>query len=223
MIAVPTRFVAAGVELVETIAGRMLEEMIPPCDEPFAVGPDLDVTFQPWQTVAPAGGPGGLAWRDDGPGNPHAGVRAVVCGAGSGDRARWPQAVIECITAGRGAYFLCSHETGRLAQRARAAWPSLVTVPMGDAAVQVLVKAGLATAEDEHEHLWFSVRRFLDDRAEAQLLHEPGHVAMSKGDIVWIDRQSVSDWTVVTPEARFGPAQVEAMDRALNPTRKTSR
>ncbi len=228
MIAVPTRFVSAGVELVETIAGRMLEEMLPPSDEPFAVGPDLDVIFQPWQTVAPADGLGGLAWRDDDPGNRHAGVRAVVCGAGSdvADRARWPQAVVECITAGRGAYFLCSHETGRLARRARAAWPKLVTVPLGDAAaaMQVLVKVGLAAddAQDEREHLWFSVRRFLDDGAEAQLLLERCRVAMSKGDVVWIDRQSVSDWTVVTPEGRFGPAQVEAMARALNPTQETA-
>jgi len=227
MIAVPKRFVPAGVELVETIAGRMLEEMLPPSDEPFAVGPDLDVTFQPWRTVAPADGPGGLVSRDDGPGNPHTGVRAVVCGAGSevADRARWPQVAIECITTGRGAYFLCSHETSRLARRARAAWPKLVTVPLP--AVQVLVKAGLAVddTEDEHEHLWFSVRRFRDNRAEAQLLHEPGRVAMSKGDVVWIDRQSVSDWTVITPERRFGPAQVDAMEHAFatpKPTQETA-
>ena len=94
-------------------------------------------------------------------------------------------------------------------------------------AVQVLVKAGIAAddAEDEHEHLWFSVRRFRDNRAEAQLLHEPGRVAMSKGDVVWIDRQSVSDWTVVTPERRFGPAQADAMEHAFatpRPTRETA-
>ena len=68
------------------------------------------------------------------------------------------------------------------------AWPTLLRVPVGDAAptVQVLVKAGLAAddAQDEREHLWFSVRRFLADRAEAQPLHEPGRVARRKGDVI---------------------------------------
>ncbi len=225
MLEVPCPLVRAGVELLDTIAGRMFETMLPPPGEPFAIGPDLDVTFRPWQDVAPAvaDGPGGMAARTDDPNdpdNPHMGVRAVVCGT----------EVLQRIAAGDGAYFLSSYETNRLAQRARAAWPALTAIglpPAGatDAAptVQVLVKAGLGAdgAEDEREHLWFSVRRFEAERAEAELLHEPVRVALTVGDVVWIEREVVSDWTVVTPAGRFGPAEADAMARAvvsLNPS-----
>ncbi len=207
MLEVPGPLVRAGVELLDTIAGRMFETMLPPPGEPFAIGPDLDVTFQPWQDAAPAveNGPGGMAWRTETPDNEHIGVRAVVRAAG----------VLERIAAGDGAYFLSSHETNRLAGRARAAWPALVTVPLP--AVRVLLKAGLTLdgTDDEREHLWFAVRCFQDDRAEAELLHEPMNVAMNKGDVVWIDRHDVSDWTVVTPEGRFGPAQADEMTRVV--------
>ncbi len=219
MLDVPDTLVPVAVQLLDTIAGRMLEVMIPPPGEPYAIGPGLDVTFRPWQEVAPdvADGPGGMAARTDDPDNPHdahMGVRAVVCGA----------EVLQRIAAGDGAYFLSSHETNRLARRARAAWPTLTAIglpPVGatDAAptVQVLVKAGLGAdgADDEREHLWFAVRRFEAERAEAELLHEPMHIALAVGDVVWIEREVVSDWTVVTPAARFGPAEAEAMARAV--------
>ncbi len=216
MLEVPDSLVPGAVQLLDTIAGRMLEVMLPPPGEPFAIGPDLDVTFRPWQDVAPAvgDGPGGMAARTDDPNNPHVGVRAVVCGA----------EVLQRIAAGDGAYFLSSHETNRLARRARAAWPALTAIglpPAGatDAAptVQVLVKAGLGTdgAEDEREHLWFAVRRFEAERAEAELLHQPRRIALTVGDVVWIERAVVSDWTVVTPAGRFGPGQAEAMARAV--------
>ena len=206
MVEVPDDLVPVAVRLLDTIAGRMLEEMIPPPGEPFAIGPDLDVTFRPSQEVAPD-------LLDD----LHAGVRAVVCGA----------EVLQRIAAGDGAYFLSSHETTRLARRARAAWPTLTAIGLPAAgatddapAVRVLVKAGLGADgadgfQDEREHLWFAVRRFEADRAEAELLHEPVHVALTVGDVVWIEREVVSDWTVVTPTGRFGPAEAEAMARAV--------
>lgn len=219
MLEVPDSLVPTAVQLLDTIAGRMLEVMLPPPGEPFAIGPDLDVTFRPWQDVAPAvaDGPGGMAARTDDPNdpdNPHTGVRAVVCGT----------EVLQRIAAGDGAYFLSSHETNRLAQRARAAWPALTAIGLPaagatDAAptVQVLVKAGFGAdgAEDEREHLWFAVRRFEAERAEAELLHQPRRIALTVGDVVWIERAVVSDWTVVTPAGRFGPAQTEAMARAV--------
>ena len=228
MLDVPENLVPAAVQLLDTIAGRMLEVMIPPPGEPFAIGPDLDVTFRPWQKAAPevGDGPGGMAARRDDADdpnaaeNPHIGMRAVVCGT----------EVLQRIAAGDGAYFLSSHETDRLARRARAAWPSLTAIgvqPAGatDAAttVKVLVKAGLGAdgAEDQREHLWFAVRRFEAGRAEAELLHKPMRIAMAVGDVVWIEREIVSDWTVVTPAGRFGPAEAEAMTRAvasLNPS-----
>ena len=189
---VPVALVRAGVELLDTIAGRMLETMLPPPGEPYAVGPDLDVTFE--------------LRHDEDPDDPSiAVVIAVVRG----------ETVLDRIAAGDGAYFLSSHETDRIASQARAAWPALIAVPVP--AVEVLLKAGLTPdgIEDEREHLWFSVLRFQDDRAEAQLLHEPMSIAMKPGDVMWIERHSVSDWTVVTPEGRFGPAQVDEMTRIV--------
>ncbi len=123
--------------------------------------------------------------------------------------------VLERIAAGDGAYFLSSHETERLASQARAAWPALISVPVP--AVQVLLKVGLTPddTEDEREHLWFCVLQFQDNRAEVELLHEPMSVAMKPGDVVWIERDSVSDWTVVTPQGRFGPAQADEMTRVV--------
>jgi hypothetical protein len=189
---VPLTLVRTGVELLDTIAGRMLETMLPPPGEPFAVGPELDVTFE-------------LQSEKD-PDDPSVDVvLAVVHG----------QTVLERISAGDGAYFLSSHETDRLASQARAAWPALIAVPVP--AVQVLLKAGLTPndSEDDREHLWFSVLRFEDDRAEVELLHEPMSIAMKPGDVVWIDRGIVSDWTVVTPKGRFGPAQADEMTRVV--------
>jgi hypothetical protein len=189
---VPVALVRTGVELLDTIAGRMLETMLPPPGEPFAVGPDLDVTFE-------------LRNQED-PDDPSVNVvLAVVCA----------EAVLEQIAAGEGAYFLSSHETDRLASQARAAWPALLAVPVP--AVQVLLKAGLTPegTEDDREHLWFSVLRFDQDRAEVELLHEPMSIAMKPGDVVWIDRGSVSDWTVVTAQGRFGPAQADEMTRVV--------
>ncbi|TDJ59440.1 MAG: DUF2314 domain-containing protein [Planctomycetota bacterium] len=189
---VPVALVRAGVELLDTIAGRMLEMMLPPPGEPFAVGPDLDVTFE--------------LRHDQDPDDPSIDVVIAVVRS---------EAVLERIAAGDGAYFLSSHETDRLASQARAAWPALKAVPVP--AVQVLLKAGLKSdgTENDREHLWFSVLRFQDDRAEVELLHEPMSVAMKPGDVVWIERDSVSDWTVVTPQGRFGPAQADEMTRVV--------
>ena len=42
------------------------------------------------------------------------------------------------------------------------------------------------------------------DRAEAQLLNQPAHVGLRRGDVVWINRDELSDWSVETPQGRFG-------------------
>ncbi len=102
------------------------------------------------------------------------------------------------------------------------------------AAARFMIKAGLASAcrpegaevvvsagpvdgaEGEREHMWFVVQRFEAGRARGMLLNEPALVAgLRRGDVVWIDRDMVSDWSVITPEGAFGPDELEAMRLAL--------
>lgn len=242
MIEVPGRLAGTAGELLGTLACRMLEEMLPPPGEPFPVGPGLDVTLQPWQAVAPyvSEAPGGLADRADTNGgnvpHPHAGVRAVVCAVkpqGTYRKVwRWPRTVLERIDDGEGALFLSSYETERQAKLARRAWPQLAGAFEGLAPpllrvdseqdpetpwVRFLIKAGLtANGDDDREHLWFVVRRFDHDRAEGELLNEPSLArTLAPGDVTWIERDRVSDWSVVTPAGSFGPADASAMSQTL--------
>jgi hypothetical protein len=242
MIEVPIRYVDRAAELLAGLAGRMLEEGIPAPGEPFAAGPGLEVTFQPWQVVTRRLGdaPGGIEDRIGMPGDAHVGVRAVVCSAEyQGDRAEssWPREVLERIDRGEGSLFLSQHETHRLAERARGAWPRFVgafatvsprllavaaTPPadVDDTSVRFLVKAGLTkeTSGDEaaREHLWFVVRRCEGSRFQGELLNQPVLVtSLKRGDVTWIERQRVSDWSVVTPLGSYGPADLAAMTGAL--------
>jgi hypothetical protein len=236
MIEVPVRDVDAAAELLAGLAGRLLEEGAPAPGEPLAVGPGLEVVCQPWQAVAAEAGenPGGMADRVGAAGDEHAGARAVVCGAGPpGDRPSisWPRDVVRRIGSGEGTLFLSQHETQRLAERARAAWPRFVgafatasppRAEADDASVQFLVKAGLGGEASEaggappREHLWFAVRRCEEDRCQGELLNQPVLIeSLQRGDLTWIQRRLVSDWTVVTPLGSFGPGDREAMSVAL--------
>jgi hypothetical protein len=244
MIEVPVRYADRAAELLAGLAGRMLEEGVPGPGEPWAVGPGLEVALQPWPVVARSLGdvPGGMADRIGMPGDAHVGVRAVVCGAaGSGHQPEtpWPSQVLRRIDRGEGAFYLSRHETGRLAERARAAWPRFVgafttvspqllaadpaaPVDEDDSGVRFLVKAGLAqetsTAanEGEREHVWFVVRRCEESRFQGELLNQPVLVkALQRGDVTWIDRRRVSDWSVVTPLGSYGPGEVAEMSGAL--------
>jgi hypothetical protein len=247
MVDVPVRYADRAAELLGGLAGRLLEDGIPAPGAPFAVGPGLEVTLQPWQAVAPHLGdaPGGTADRIGMPGDAHVGVRAVVCGVerpGESPQTFWPQEVLRRIDRGEGSLFLSQHETRRLAARARTAWPrfagafatvspqllAVVSPPRDDVdddAVRFLVKAGLveetsgggsASGEGAREHLWFVVRRCEEGRFEGELLNRPVLVrSLKRGDVTWVDRTRVSDWSVVTPLGSYGPGEVKEMSGAL--------
>jgi uncharacterized protein YegJ (DUF2314 family) len=54
------------------------------------------------------------------------------------------------------------------------------------------------------------------DRAEGELINEPLHlVTPKKGDVIWVSKDQVSDWTVVTPEGQFEPHQTAALENAV--------
>ena len=181
-----------AVALLETIAGRLLETAPPTPGEPFAVGPDLEVTFD--------------RATDD---NTHAGVRAVVRGASR---------VLESVGEGRGAFYVSTRETQRQARLASRGWSELAGIfSTLHGLAQFFIKAGIRSAADgdQREHLWFALRRIEDDRAEAELINPPKLAALSKGDVVWLEREEVSDWTVATRVGSFGPAEVDALRRAV--------
>ena len=232
MLDVPPAHAAAADALLNTIAGRLLEEPVPAPGEPFPVAGDLAVTLQPWAAIAPSlaeGAPGALADRarnDDRDG----GVRAVVCAATPANKSwGWPHEVVCGIERGEGFLFLSRRSTERKARQARATWPQLLRGFASLAAsrwgrdgdpVRFALKAGLSRPDDpdgEREHLWFAVRRFDSDRAEAVLVNEPVLIkTLERGDVTWIGPEMISDWSVETPLGRFGPAEATAMGSALD-------
>lgn len=230
MLEVPQRSVRTAADLLEAIAARSLEADLPDPGEPFEIGPGIEVTFQKWEEVARylGGAPGGLCDRTDSRGD-HGGVRAVVCAARQQGAYRrvwpWPQSVVESIEAGRGALYVSEYETLRHARHARRTWPVLAgtfsalgaRAPQASSSVRFFIKAGLCAgaAATQREHLWFAVRGMEPDRAEAQLLNQPAHVGLRRGDVVWISRDDLSDWSVETSQGRFGPAQAGSLSEAL--------
>jgi uncharacterized protein YegJ (DUF2314 family) len=81
------------------------------------------------------------------------------------------------------------------------------------------VKAGFTEDDDEtsREHLWFQVCGFNGERVEGELVNHPLAVShLHKGDRVWINREQVSDWRVMTREACFGPNNLASLWRAVD-------
>ena len=245
MLEVPPAQVDAASEVITAMAGRLLEEPAPAPGEPFALGPGLDVTLQPWQDVASyleEGSPGGLADRDkDGD---HNGVRAVICGAtpdGTYKKIwRWPREIVERLDKGDALIFLSRRFTDRRARHARDTWPQLATcfaslpanllrtdtepaLNPSDPTVRFIIKAGLATNgtdQDEREHLWFVVQKFAGDRAEGTLINQPVMVGdIRQGDRMWVERANVSDWSVLTPVGSFDPSRAAALERTIDQLR----
>jgi hypothetical protein len=72
-----------------------------------------------------------------------------------------------------------------------------------------LVKAAFSderSPDRGREHLWFEARSLVGDSVEAELLNTPQIATQFRpGDIVQIDRRSVSEWRVMLPNGGFGP------------------
>ena len=232
MIGVPSRYATTACELLCAIAGRLLEEPAPPPGEPFEIGRDLAVTFRRWQEVVPligAGVPGGMADRGPEDHTAHRGVRAVVGPAsaeGAGRDIRlWPKDALEAVAEGGTPLYLSRQATEHAAAQARVTWPRLqeafesLAGGAGEPPARFLIKAGHALPgepEAPREHIWFEVKRFEGDRARGALLDTPVVIgSMKRGESGWIDRETVSDWSVRTPLGVFGPAEAEAMSRAI--------
>ena len=248
MLEVPSAYTNRACELLSTIAGRLLEEPPPAPGEPLMIGNDMAVILQPWQEVAPYLAddmPGSMRDRADENDNAHTGVRAVVCDPNPRGAYRplwvWPQAVLDRMERDDAVLYPAKRISQRQASIARATWPELATMftslsepllrtdidpvrPTDSPSVRFIIKAGFLESdqpEENREHLWFVVRRFVGDSAEAQLVNQPIHFSqLKKGDITHVQRETVSDWSVITPQGSFGPSSVGQMQRVIDELRE---
>ena len=164
-------------------------------------------------------------------------MRAVICSDISQKGNTYPVDVIEKISREDAVLFTAIRIADRLADLARATWPLLVhefnTLPKqilrtdihpmttdGQQSVCFIIKASLTTSDESTEapeHLWFVVHKFEETRVQAQLLNDPvQNVHLNEGDITWVKRQAISDWSVITPNASYGPSQLDELAEGLS-------
>lgn len=244
MLQVPIDQVTHACELINTIAERLLEERLPESGCDMQIGPQMNVTLHPWQKIAPLLAhnlPGSMTDRVDDPDNTHIGVRAVICSTISSDKTQevntWPVDVIEKLSRSDTVLYPAIRVADRLAALARATWSPLVhefnKLPKqllrtddqtmtsgGQQAVCFLIEASLTQSlepADSKEFIWLVVKQFNEDFVQAQLLNDPlQNDLFRKGDITWLKREAISDWSVITPNASYGPSQLEELAIKLN-------
>jgi uncharacterized protein YegJ (DUF2314 family) len=238
MLGTPADFAESAAEMIDDIAALVLERHAPPPGAPFEIGTELAVTLQPWQVVAPTlddGVAGGMADRQSNGDNAHAGPSAVICGLEppGGSPLRWhaPCEMLQRYRRGEAAVFRTARATERQARLARLAWDQIATAfasvtrcaslngPDDTKKPMFGVKAGFES-DDGHanrEHLWFQVRCFNGQRVQGELMNDPISIErLKRGDVIWIERDDVSDWRVMTEHGCFGPCDVAAMWRSLD-------
>ncbi len=244
MLEVPAANASTAAELLNDVAALMFEFPPPAPGEPYAVGDELDVTFQPWQEVVrtmDSSVPGG---HDDRQGiaeeNPHVGVRAVVCGAAMRGSFRqvwtWPREVVERLESDDATIYMTQRATRRQARMARMRWGEFATafvaaqkaalIDVENPSAVFLLKAGFPVDEEmgsdgsAKEHLWFEAHRFNGDGADATLINQPVSVGtLKRGDRVHVRRDEISDWQVQTVAGSFGPQDVSELWRAIDSLR----
>lgn len=241
MLQVPSKHARSAAELINDIASLLMESRYPEPGEPIEIGDELVITLQPWETAIetiPPDEPGGAEDRE-GEENPHGGPRAIICARHrSSDGAWiWPEQIVTRLEQGEGVVYRTQRATQRQARLAQHAWGQLATAfasarqmlsgPQDDRSIVFLLKAGMDRAEPAaagdvgREHLWFEAQRFEGDRAEVRLISSPRWVEeLQPGTTLWIERDAVSDWEVLTPYGGFGPSALPALWRAIDMLRE---
>lgn len=76
----------------------------------------------------------------------------------------------------------------------------------------ILVKIGLVVDEEYqnddnfHEHIWFELLEFNEDKVTGELTQEPYYVKdMHTGSVGTFDLKDITDWLIFTPERRISP------------------
>jgi hypothetical protein len=238
MLDVPLEHAPAASLLINAMAEMMLEMALPPPGQPFEVGAGLRVAVQPWSTLVSSmdeSVSGSMKDRGGELAMMHTGVRAVICaerpldGPNGESSWTWPREILGRLERDEATLYGTTRATERQSRLARATWPELAmgfaSLPQGrlagdDPPALFVIKAGFSSPEKPEagrEHLWFRAMRFSGDRAEGQLLNRPLIMThMDQGSCVWLDRASVSDWSVLTEAGQFGPSDTAAMQRAID-------
>lgn len=224
MLEVSREYSGAAARLLNEVAELTLYAGLAAPGEVMEIGPQLSITAQPWQQIAPhidSSNSGGLEDRagDD---NPHAGVRAVICSPKPRGTFRklwtWPQDALRIYKNNDAIIYRTANQSARQEHLAREKWDEL---PIAFANAKpgtfvCLIKAGFDTTHDSREHLWLEVQRFEKATAHAKVVSHPLHVPSVKhGDLCRIDRDKISDWALQTQHGRFGPQHVPAMWRSI--------
>lgn len=206
MLAVNNALVNPAAELLNGIAELSLAFELPPPGEPFEVGQNLVVTFQPWQIAAahlPDSVPGSaqdrrelaeeLAGEEEEDLDAHRGLSAVACApqpvGPRGDKWVYPQQALVQLAQDETVIYRTPRATRRQQVLAQREWPqfatALATVRGSHLngthdAPRFLLKAGFdfedQSSEMTREHLWFDVHNIEKDVAQTSLLNEPHYV-----------------------------------------------
>jgi uncharacterized protein YegJ (DUF2314 family) len=212
--------------MVNAIAELVYEIELPPPGGAFEIGQDLFVRFMPAEEAAAAANTnwlGSAAKREDHDGRPPPGARVAVCAL---DSLFWPGEVAGRIARGEAALYKTRQATERDARLARRTldrfndlFGMIPPARRSDSPQRLaafLVKAGFAVpnsarqGESDREHLWFEALRceLAGGRIRGRLLNEPKAIAhLREGQDIWIDRNLVSDWQVITQRGRYGPEE----------------
>ena len=238
MIEVPGDRADCAAELMNDVAGLLLERQPPKPGEAFEIGTNLSVVLQPWEVVAPYVAPGCPGGMDDRSGA-HLGIRAAICADVPEGSYRklwvWPRDVVHRLMNDEAGVYMTRRATERQGRLARSNYGQLATAfatwgktaarlngELDSVRVVFGIKAGFTVDHDTavREHLWFEVKQFDGDRVEAELVNHPLSVThIAHGDVVWLSREEISDWLVMTPCGCFGPNNIDALWRAIDAIR----
>jgi uncharacterized protein YegJ (DUF2314 family) len=224
----------AAVSMLNAICELLYESGLPSPGEPYEVGSDLWVRFLPWEQAAAADDPewfGSTDNRKDHEDRPTNGARLAVCAI---DSTMWPADVARKIERGEAALFKTHQATELDARQARqtlddfrelfALVPPKHRKDTPQRLAAFLVKAGFAVPRngqsidngEDREHLWFETLHCEAGRVHGRLVNQPLNIKhLQPGCDIWIDRELISDWQVITQAGEFGPEHHKLARQAL--------
>lgn len=240
MLEVPYASANAATMLLNNIAELLLEGEWPLPGEPFEIANNVFIAMQPWQEAAQYvsdGVLGGMKLRKGHDGEPRLGVRAAVCAPEPIGTFRklwvWPEEAVRRFAQGDAAIYRTRRATIRQAMLARQTWPTLISAFKSIPAwmrqddekreIAFLVQVGFAQdgaaagdASTDREHVWFEIIEASQDRARGRLINQPLTIAdLKQGQLIWIERDQISDWQALTRSGPFGPETVGALREVI--------
>ena len=218
---VPAEDASSMAGILNRAAMLFIENGVPPAEESFAIGRDLELCWIPWERALKQLPPGELGRGEDR--EDHGGARGVLVVPAPKRRFRrgpvWqPPLSLLPVFEDNPLLWTSGMETRRMSALATERFPTLrrlVQRHVDAEGWRFLVKLGYVIdgQEDEEEpnseHLWFEVHGIEGGRVDATLLNQPYGIArMTEGTRDWHAVDQLSDWTVYSPHGSFGPDRV---------------